>query len=32
MQPKRSTSSPRPLSGFYIFGDYCTGQLWTLVK
>ncbi|HEY5033973.1 MAG TPA: hypothetical protein VIJ30_02505 [Candidatus Dormibacteraeota bacterium] len=20
------------LSGFYIFGDYCTGQLWTLVK
>ncbi len=20
------------LSGFYIFGDYCSGQLWTLVK
>ncbi len=20
------------LAGFYVFGDYCTGQLWTLVK
>jgi glucose/arabinose dehydrogenase len=27
----RGTRIPA-LSGFYIFGDYCTGQLWTLVK
>jgi glucose/arabinose dehydrogenase len=27
----RGTKIPA-LSGFYIFGDYCTGQLWTLVK
>jgi len=27
----RGTKIPA-LSGFYIFGDYCSGQLWTLVK